>query len=421
MNPIRAIKGTRDILPGAVEVWQRVEQASRSVFARHAYREIRTPILESTELFQKTTGADTDIVTKEMYTFQDRAERSITMRPEGTPGVVRAALEAGMLRSGDIERLYYIGPMFRYERPQKGRYRQFAQIGAEAFGSPHPALDAELIQMGMLLMADLGIGGARLAVNSVGHAECRAGYRTALADALRPYAASLCEDCVRRLDTNALRILDCKVPGCQPIKEKAPSILDHLCDACASHFVEVRAYLDTLGVPYAIEPRLVRGLDYYTRTIFEITGAGLGAQNALCGGGRYDTLVASMGGPDTPAVGWAIGQDRLVMEAEAASGEAMGLRVDLYLVHVGEKALKEALVAAASLRKKGLAVRFDPADRDMKKQMARASSIGARFALIIGDRELERGIYALKNLVDGRQQEVPGGGWDIIAREVGNG
>jgi len=420
MNQIRAIKGTRDILPSAVDVWQRVEEITHSVLSRHAYREIRTPILESTELFVKTTGADTDIVTKEMYTFQDRAERSLTMRPEGTPGVVRAALEAGMLRSGDIERLYYIGAMFRYERPQKGRYRQFAQIGAEAFGSADAALDAELIQMGMVLMNELRIAGARLAVNSVGHAECRAGYRTALASALRPYASALCEDCVRRLDTNALRILDCKVPGCQPIKEKAPSILDHLCAPCSAHFAGVRAHLDTMGVSYVVEPRLVRGLDYYTRTIFEITGSGLGAQNAICGGGRYDTLVAAMGGPDTPAVGWAIGEDRLVMEAQEA-GVTGGGRLDLYLVHVGEKALKEALVVAGSLRTRGLSVRLDPDDRDMKKQMARASSVDARFALIIGDRELERGIYALKRLSDGRQVEVPGGSWESIVQEVANG
>jgi len=420
MNQIRAIKGTRDILPGAVEAWQRVERVSRDLFARHAYREIRTPILEATELFVKTTGADTDIVTKEMYTFQDRGERSVTMRPEGTPGVVRAALEAGMIRPGDIERLYYIGPMFRYERPQKGRYRQFAQIGAEAFGSPHAALDAEVIQMGMILMSDLGIAGTRLSVNSVGHAECRAGYRAALAETLRPYAAQLCEDCVRRLDTNALRILDCKVPGCQPIKEKAPSILDHLCAACAAHFAEVRGHLDTMGVVYDVDPRLVRGLDYYTRTIFEITGSGLGAQNAICGGGRYDMLVASMGGPDIPAVGWAIGEDRLVMEAQAASAEKEA-GVDLYVVHVGARALEEGLVAAASLRARGLGVRLDPADRDMKKQMSRAASIEARFAIIIGDRELERGVYALKRLSDGRQVEVPGRGWDAIAGEVRNG
>ena len=405
-----------------MEGWQRVEQASHRVFRLYGFREIRTPIFEPTELFVKSTGSDTDIVTKEMYTFTDRGDRSITLRPEGTPGVVRVALEHGLVAQGDVERLYYIGPMFRYERPQKGRYRQFAQIGVEVFGSQHAATDADVMQMVMTLLEQLGIHDARLQINSVGHAACRAVYRAALRDALAPQRDRLCPDCVRRLDTNPLRILDCKVPGCAELVAGAPSILDYLCDDCRRHMDEVKAALAALAVPYTVNPRLVRGLDYYTRTTFEVVSDHLGSQNALCGGGRYDDLMASMGGPPCPGFGFAIGEDRLVMVAAAAAAaagkEACPASADIYIVHLGPAALKEGLAAAAALRARGLAARLDPEARDMKKQMSRASSWGARYALLIGERELARGSYALKRMADGVQHDVPARGWDEIQRRV---
>jgi histidyl-tRNA synthetase len=420
---IKASKGTRDILPPDVEAWQLVEEASRRMFALYGFHEIRTPIFESTDLFARSTGADTDIVTKEMYTFTDRAGRSVTLRPEGTPGVVRAALEAGLLRRPEAERFYYIGPMFRYERPQKGRYRQFSQIGVELLGSAHPVADAEVMQMALALFASLGISDARLQINSVGHAECRASYRSALLDALAPHREELCPDCRRRLDVNPLRILDCKVPGCAALKEKAPSILDHLCDDCRNHMSRVQEALRALEVPFTINSRLVRGLDYYTRTTFEVTSSGLGAQNALCGGGRYDDLVASMGGPPTPAFGFAIGTDRLVMAVAEGKRErpACPSPADVYIVHLGQAGFDEALRAARALRFRGVAALFDPESRDLKKQMSRASACGARYTLIIGDSELERRAYALKRMSDGIQKDVAAGQWDEITREVVHG
>jgi len=426
---IKAAKGTRDILPGEVEVWQFVEEQARRIFALYGYGEIRTPLFEPTALFQKSTGADTDIVTKEMYTFTDRADRSLTLRPEGTPGVVRAAIEHGMVRGSDTQRLYYIGPMFRYERPQKGRYRQFSQIGVEAIGSAHPALDAEVMEMVVAYFAGLGIEDASLRVNSVGHGGedgCRNVYRDALREALSPRREELCQDCRRRLETNPLRILDCKVPECGVIRAAAPSIIEFLCGDCADHFARVREGLESMGVAYEIDPRLVRGLDYYTRTTFEVASGRLGAQNALCGGGRYDELVGSMGGPPTPAIGFAIGADRLVLvvtETLSARGSAApGARpVDVYLVHLGEPALREALAAARALRQRGLSTRVEPEPRDLKKQMSKASACGARYVLIVGDRELERGAYTLKRMSDGVQEDVPAGSWDRIHQEVVHG
>ncbi len=426
---IRAIKGTKDILPGEVEAWQLVEEQARRVFALYGYGEIRTPIFESTDLFQKSTGADTDIVTKEMYTFTDRGDRSLTLRPEGTPGVVRAAIERGLVRGGDTERLYYIGPMFRYERPQKGRYRQFSQIGVEALGCAEPALDAEVMQMVVAYFAGLGIDDAVLRINSVGHGSepgrCRNAYRDALRAALLPHRDALCPDCQRRLDTNPLRILDCKVPGCGVIRAAAPSILEYLCEECADHMTRVREGLSSMDVMYDVDPTLVRGLDYYTRTTFEVSSGRLGAQNALCGGGRYDDLVASMGGPATPAIGFAIGADRLVLvvvETMAERDRTPGRRVpDVYIAHLGEAALARGLAAAKSLRQRGLSVRLDPEPRDLRKQMSKASAAGARYALIIGEREIEREAYILKRMSDGVQSEARAGDWDRILGEVTDG
>ena len=426
---IRAAKGTRDILPGEVEIWQQIEQAVHRVFGSYGGREIRTPLFEHTDLFVKSTGSDTDVVTKEMYTFEDRAGRSLTLRPEGTPGVARAVLEHGLLRKGDADRLYYMGPMFRYERPQKGRSRQFSQIGAEWLGSAHAAVDAEVIEMALALFTSLGLTDLGLVVNSVGHAECRARYREALRAALLPRRAELCPDCQRRLDVNPLRILDCKVPSCQPIKEQAPVILDSLCGDCREHFDRVRGYLEAMQVPHTINPRLVRGLDYYTRTTFEVTGGALGAQNALCGGGRYDDLIGSMGGAPTPAFGFAIGLDRLVLmvtaareEIAAREGAAAGApATDIYIAHLGEEALRIGLAAARALRRTGQAVRLEPDARDMKKQMSRAAAAGARYTLILAEAEIARRVCALKRMSDGAQSELPLGDWGRIAQEVSGG
>jgi len=416
---LKAIKGTKDILPGEVEVWQRAEEAARRTFALYGYREIRTPLLEPTELFQKSTGSDTDIVVKEMYTFLDRAGRSITLRPEGTPGVVRAALEHAMVDRGEIQRLYYIGPMFRYERPQKGRYRQFSQIGAEVFGSASPATDAEVMQMALALFSSLGLERTPLQINSVGHPACREVYKDRLRAFFEPRREALCEDCRRRLETNPLRILDCKVPSCAPVRQDAPSILDSLCDDCRGHFDEVRRHLELLDVPHDVNPRLVRGLDYYTRTTFEITGSGLGAQDALCGGGRYDDLVGSMGGPSVPGFGFAIGSDRLVLALSTAAVEEPS--TDVYIVHRGARTLSEGLLAATRLRAAGLAARLEPDARDVKKQMSKAAASGARYALIIGERELEEGTYALKRMSDGTQRSIAARRWTQIEQEVRDG
>jgi len=421
-SDLKAAKGTKDILPEEASAWQHVEETSRRHFALYGFEEIRTPIFEPTELFNKSTGSETDIVTKEMYTFTDRSERSLTLRPEGTPGVVRAALEHALLRKGEVERLYYIGPMFRYERPQKGRSRQFSQIGVEVFGSAHAAVDAEVMEMVLALFRKLGVAQSSLQVNSVGCAACRPRYRTALQEALAPYRDKLCPDCVKRLDTNPLRILDCKVPGCIEIRQKAPSILSFLCEECRQHFEQVRGLLDALGVAYQVNERLVRGLDYYTRTTFEVASSSLGAQDALCGGGRYDDLVASMGGPATPGFGFAIGADRLVMVLSESPGrDITAPPADVYVVHLGAAGLKEALVAARKLRESGLAARLDPDPKDVKKQMSRASAWGARYALIIGERELERGAYTLKRMSDGFQRELRAGDWDEVAREIAAG
>ena len=316
---IETVKGTRDILPEEIARWQFVEAQARSTFELFGCREIRTPIFESTELFERGIGAGNEIVAREMYTFLDRKGRSLTLRPENTAPVVRAYIEHQRHRRSEVERLYYIGPMFRYERPQKGRMRQFYQIGVEILGSDHPAIDAETLLMLTTFLERIGLGAAALALNSVGCENCRPAYRAALLRELEPARQALCEDCRRRLTTNPLRCFDCKVPADRALLGRASPILEHLCGPCRDHFSRVRSLLDDLGVAYAIEPRLVRGLDYYRRTAFEVTLPGLGAQNALLGGGRYDGLVEALGGPDVPGFGFAVGEDRLVMSLPYAA------------------------------------------------------------------------------------------------------
>jgi histidyl-tRNA synthetase len=406
MEPIRSVKGTRDLLPPETSLWQRVEAEARRVFAAYHYGEIRTPILEETALFARGVGADTDIVMKEMYTFEDRGEESLTLRPEATASVVRAYLEHSLYNQGGIHKLYYVGPMFRRERPQKGRYRQFYQIGAEVLGSESPLVDAEVLEMLVLFLERVGIREYRLLLNSVGCPRCRAEYLQVLREALEGVKDSMCGDCQRRAETNPLRVLDCKVEADQPIIEKLPKIAEHLDDECRGHFERVRSELDGRGLSYQVTPRLVRGLDYYTRTTFEITSGALGAQNAVVGGGRYDGLSEMLGGPPTPGIGFSIGQDRLVLAVEAAAALASEEGLAAYVVWMGEAALAAASALARQLRSQGLSVGIDYDPMKIKKAMGLASKLGARFAIIIGEGELASGRYQVKDMGSGEQQAV---------------
>jgi len=403
------VKGTRDLLPPATSLWQQVEAEARRVFAAYDYHEIRTPVLEETALFARSVGADTDIVMKEMYTFLDRDNESLTLRPEATASVVRAYIEHSLYNQGGIHKLYYLGPMFRRERPQKGRYRQFYQIGAEVLGSEHPAIDAEVLEMLVLFVEQLGIKERALLINSVGCSKCRPEYVKELRRALESVKTSLCADCQRRADTNPLRVLDCKVEADQPVIARLPQILDHLCPECCRHFDAVLSGLGERGIEYQITPRLVRGLDYYTRTTFEITSGALGAQNAVVGGGRYDGLSEMIGGPPAPGIGFSIGQDRLMMAVEQAGSLKASDLLAVYIAWMGEAALSRASQLARELRREGLSVEMDYEPAKLKKALGVANKLQARFAIIIGEGELASGRYQVKNMTSGEQQEMEPG------------
>ncbi len=405
IEPIRSVKGTRDLLPPDTSLWQRVESEAHRVFAAYHYGEIRTPILEETALFARGVGAETDIVTKEMYTFPDH-EDSLTLRPEATASTVRAYIEHSLYNLGGIQKLYYIGPMFRRERPQKGRYRQFYQIGAEVLGSESPLIDAEVLEMLALFLERVGIREYQLLINSVGCAACRPAYLEALRVALGSVAASMCVDCQRRADTNPLRVLDCKVEADQPIIDDLPKIVDYLDQACRAHFDRVRGELEARSLPYRVQPRLVRGLDYYTRTTFEITSGALGAQNALVGGGRYDGLVEMLGGPPTPGIGFSIGQDRLILAVQAAASLQPGNSLDAYIVWMGEPTLAPALRLLRELRAQGVSAEMDYEPIKIKKALGNANKLQARFAIIIGEGEIASGKYQVKNMATTNQAEV---------------
>jgi len=406
IEPIRSVKGTRDLLPPETSLWQRVESEARRIFTAYHYGEIRTPLLEQTGLFSRSVGADTDIVMKEMYTFQDRDDESLTLRPEATASVVRAYIEHSLYNQGGIHKLYYIGPMFRRERPQRGRYRQFYQIGAEVLGSESPLVDAEVLEMLVLFLERLGIREYQLLLNSVGCAKCRAEYLNVLREALRSVRATMCADCQRRADTNPLRVLDCKVEADQPIIDKLPKIIDHLDPECRQHFDRVTSELQARGISYLVTPRLVRGLDYYTRTTFEITSAALGAQNAVLGGGRYDGLSEMLGGPPTPGIGFSIGQDRLILAVQAAAVLESAVPLAAYVVWMGEAALTPAARLARELRAQGLSAEIDYDPKKIKKAMGTASKLQARFAIIIGEGELASGRYQVKDMRSGEQKEM---------------
>jgi histidyl-tRNA synthetase len=399
---IKAVKGTRDLLPPSTEVWNRVEAAARAVFRAYHYGEIRTPIFEETQLFTRGVGADTDIVTKEMYTFDDRDGSSLTLRPENTASVIRAYIEHRLDQRPGVQKLYYIGPMFRRERPQKGRYRQFFQIGAEAIGSESPAVDAEVVEMVIEVLKAAGLSGFQLVVNSVGDHNCRPQYIERLREELKSVAHQMCGDCQRRAEANPLRVLDCKVEADQPIIEKLPSILDCLCGDCRAHFDTFRGYLDDRGIEYEVRPRLVRGLDYYMRTTFEVVHGSLGAQNSVLGGGRYDGLAEMLGSKiHSPGIGFSIGEDRLVMSVE---GEQPLAALDVFIAPLGEPALRRAAVMARDLRRSGLVVELS--EGKLKRGMELANKLGARFALIVGDNELAAGRFALKDMSSGEQENL---------------
>ena len=416
-EPIHSVKGTRDLLPRETALWQRVEDEARRVFAAYNFREIRTPILEQTALFARSVGADTDIVTKEMYTFQDRDDESLTLRPEATASVVRAYIEHTMYNEGGIHKLYYIGPMFRRERPQKGRYRQFYQIGAEVLGSDHPTIDAEFLEMLVLLLARIGLTEYDLLLNSVGCPKCRPAFVEVLRQALDKVKDQMCGDCQRRAETNPLRVLDCKVGADQPIIERLPHIIDHLCAECRAHFDHVTKELRQRGVRYEIAPRLVRGLDYYTRTTFEMTSRVLGAQNAFLGGGRYDGLSEMIGGPPTPGFGVAIGEDRLLLMVEHAGALKADDGLDVFVAWMGEAAQLPAAQLVKTLRHEGLRVESNYAETKLKKSLGQANKLGARFAVIIGEGELTSGRFQVKDMAAAQQQEVESAYIESFLRE----
>ena len=393
------------MLPDETALWQRVEEEARKVFGAYNFREIRTPIFEETRLFARSVGADTDIVTKEMYTFEDRDNESLTLRPEATASVVRAYIEHGLFNEGTLQKLYYVGPMFRRERPQKGRYRQFYQIGAEVLGSDHPAIDAEVLEMLVLLLARLGLKEFKLLVNSVGCSKCRPEYLKVLRQALNEVKTRLCADCQRRASTNPLRVLDCKVEADQPIIEKLPVILDYLCPECRQHFDCVTSELRQRGIAFEIVPRLVRGLDYYTRTTFEVTSTALGAQDAILGGGRYDGLSEMLGGPPAPGFGFAIGQDRLVLAVQEA-GLPLAAPLAVYIAWMGDAAQMPATVLARQLRAEGVNTEIVYQPIKLKKSLGIANKLQARYTVIIGENEVANGQYQLKDMQTGEQQSL---------------
>ncbi len=402
---IPAVRGTKDILPGEIERWQFVEDTARQVFELYGYAELRTPIIEREELFAKGTGETTDIVQKEMYAFTDKGGERVTLRPEATPSIVRAYVEHSLEQSMAVPKIYLIGPMFRYERPQKGRYRQFHQLDVEVFGVKDPSIDAEMIDLAWTLVVRLGIGNSEIVINSVGCPACRPRFNEALVAALGADLAKLCADCQRRAATNPLRIFDCKVPADQPIIDRLPHTLDFLCDECRAHFDAVQRYLSLYGIPYRLSHRLVRGLDYYTRTTFEILASNLGAQNALLGGGRYDGLVKELGGPDRVGIGFAAGLERLVLALPEKAGRVVG-PPEAFVAAIGERPRDSAFQLVRELRLAGIRADTDYEGRGLRGQMKRADRLNAPLVLIVGDDELAAGQVKVKDMRTGEQLDV---------------
>lgn len=403
MANVQKIKGFVDLFPEEAAKFTYMETQARDVFSRYGFGELRTPILEKTELFQKSIGEDTDVVGKEMFTFPDRKDRSLTMRPEATAGVVRAFVESKTHQPGKISKFFTFGPMFRYERPQKGRQRQFHQLNAEIFGAPEAQADAELILMLRTFLNSLGLTKLTIELNSLGCHECRPSYKQALVDYYKSKDKDkFCEDCQRRMETNPLRVLDCKVPACKELVQDAPNIVDHLCDDCETHFSDVKAILDGAGVNYELNPRLVRGLDYYVRTCFEVASYDIGSQTAVAGGGRYDGLIKSVGGPDCPGTGFACGMERLALLLDQLEAQ----KPDFYLAVVDDAAGNDAMLFAQKLREKGLVGEVSYGGGSMKSRMRAANKTGAKVCLIMGGDELANETITVKYMEDDREQET---------------
>ena len=402
-----APRGTKDILPAEAHDWRYVENIIRGICTVYNYQEIRTPIFEHTELFLRGIGEATDVVDKEMYTFLDRGKRSITLRPENTASAVRAYVEHKLYAEPAPVKLFYMGPMFRYDRPQAGRQRQFHQFGVEALGVQGPKIDAEIILLAVHILQKLGLQDLQLKINSVGCPNCRPVYRKKLQEYFQPHLAELCEDCQSRFERNPMRILDCKVPACKAVAAGAPHLADSLCDECKAHFEGLQKLLTAEGIKYTLDPNLVRGLDYYTKTAFEIQYAALGAQSAVCGGGRYDGLVAEIGGPPTPGIGFAMGLERLLL---ALQGQKLlppaANQIDVYAVTCNQERFAETFTAVQSLHRAGFKAEYDYAGRSLKAQMKQANRLQARYVLIFGDDEGLRGHVTLKNMQSSEQKEI---------------
>jgi histidyl-tRNA synthetase len=409
---IAGVKGMNDVLPAAVGRWHEMEAVARDVFALYGYREVRTPAVEKAQLFARGVGELTDIVNKEMYVFEDKGEELLALRPEGTAGTVRAFIEHGAYVEGP-QKWFYMGPMFRRERPQKGRYRQFHQIGCEAFGIAEPIIDAEQIALLADFLGRLGVN-AKLKLNTVGDRACRPAYLADLKAYLTGRKAELCPDCNDRIERNPLRVLDCKVASCQPVLNDAPRLVDRLCEGCRDHFAAVKGALDALGVPYEVDPRLVRGLDYYVRTAYEFTSDALGSQSAVAGGGRYDGLVETLGGPPTPGIGFALGQERLALILEQSGRSAPERRPEVFFVSADAAGALEALKRGAELRRAGVACDLDPRGGKMKAQFKQAERVGARYALVLGANEVSSGQAKLKDVQT--REETPVALADLVAR-----
>nr|MBF0223674.1 histidine--tRNA ligase [Desulfobulbaceae bacterium] len=402
---LKALKGFKDILPGEVEIWQAVEQTARSVFQRFGFSEIKVPIIEKTSLFARSIGETTDIVEKEMYTFEDRNGEMITLRPEGTASVLRSFIEHSLHAQKPVQKLFTIGPMFRHERPQKGRLRQFHQMSVEALGADQPALDAEIMAMAWMVLTELKIS-ASLEINSLGCPACRPDFNAALLTFLESCKGNLCDDCERRRQKNPLRVLDCKNPACQEHYVNAPSIIDHLCQGCDDHFNKTESCLKELDIPYTVNSFMVRGLDYYTKTTFELLTDQLGAQSAIAAGGRYDGLIKQLGGPDLPGIGFAMGMERLVLLMQQATEPLAVAGPDLFIAALGESAQKAAFSMSHALRINGASVLMDYANRSLKNQMKQSGNNNCRYTLIIGDDELSKCQATLRNMTSGEQEDI---------------
>jgi len=417
LETISSVRGFKDILPGEVEKWRYAEEKAREIFSCFGVREIQIPILEKTELFQRGIGETTDIVEKEMYTFTDRGNESLTLRPEATASVIRAYVQHSLHAQDPVSKLFTIGPMFRRERPQKGRYRQFHQINVEFIGVGSPFMDAEIIILLMVLLRNLGIEGLQLELNSLGCPECRPAFRQTVTLFLRDRTEDLCEDCLRRRDTNPLRVFDCKVEGCRQVIAHAPQLLDFLCADCSAHFENVKEYLKIFDLPFEIKPRMVRGLDYYTRTAFEVTASSLGAQSAVAGGGRYDRLIAELGGPDIPGIGFAIGMERLVSLMPAAN-ESFVQNPDIFIAALGDVPRLWAFALCNYLRMAGVRAEMGYDEKSLKSQMKRSDKLMCAFTLILGDREIQENKAELKDMKKGTQETIKLDNFDDIAEAI---